>query len=81
MRDCKMKWLNDYFLIGEDTEGAAVLEIGHRKFPLRLRSRKVAGVCLQCPWSHDALSGQLTRGILGRRDALSPRPHQMRGAR
>lgn len=81
MRDCKTKWLNDYFFTGEDTEGAAVPEIGHHKFPLRLRSRKVDGVCLQCSWSHDAPSGQLTRGILGKRDALSPGPHQMGGAR
>lgn len=60
MRDCKTKGLSDCFFTGEDTEGAAVLEIGHHKFPLRLRSRKVDGglsaVTLEprCPeWTAD----------------------------
>lgn len=77
MRDCKMELLHDYFFVGEDMEGAAVLEISHHKFSLEWRSRKVDGVCLQGPWSHDAPCVQLTRGILDQ--ALSHRAHQMDG--
>ena len=66
------------FLLGRIwKEQLAVLEIGHCKFSLEWRSRKVDGVCLQGPWSHDALSVQLTRGILDQ--ALSHREHQMGG--
>ena len=32
MRDYKMEWLHDYFFVGEDMEGAAVLEIGTASF-------------------------------------------------
>ena len=60
MRDYKMELLHDYFFVGEDMEGAAVLEIGHHKFSLEWRSRQVDGVCLQGPWSHDAPCVQLT---------------------
>ena len=77
MRDYKMELLHDYFFVGEDMEGAAVLEIGHHKFSLEWRSRQVDGVCLQGPWSHDAPCVQLTRGILDQ--ALSHRAHQMDG--